>query len=73
MEHHENREQHELITDLVHAIAALEEEREAFHRERAEIALTVVNLERHAQAMSVEVERLKSRLAGITPQGRDPR
>jgi hypothetical protein len=69
--HHENSEQHELITDLVHAIAALEEEREAFHRERAEIALGVVNLERHAQAMSIEVERLKTRLAGITPTGRD--
>ena len=63
-------EQNELIGELVQAIDGLKVEREAHHQERAEMALAVVSLERLASSMSMELERLKSRLARMTTSGR---
>jgi uncharacterized small protein (DUF1192 family) len=37
---------------------------------RARAALVVIEVERRAQALLAQVERMKSELAGLTPSGR---
>lgn len=49
------------------------EDHERFERDREIVALMVVELERMAQHMRAVVERAKTRLAGITPDGLPPR
>lgn len=49
-----------------------EQDHEAYLRERETLALMVVTMERHLEALQLVVEQMKSRIAGITPTGRPP-
>lgn len=46
------------------------DDHESYLREREALALLVVGVERHVDALGVLVEQAKTRIAGITPSGR---
>lgn len=62
-------EHRELITILHEEVNATQVERERLNRAQAEIALAMVKMTRHAEALLAEVEGVKNRLAGITRYG----